>query len=228
MLSIQPTSPAIRQDDKTNQPPTTVVLHGYGAGLGFFSLNLESLSSWSSNRGLPIYLLDWLGMGRSSRPPFKITAKYSDTRARVEQAESFFLDSLEEWRVKMGIEKMTLVGHSLGAYLVTAYALKWPERVARLVLLSPAGVNRGEGSSAPDAELTRSRSNPGPAETRGAGTEVSPNQKNEDIQKMQREQEEEKGKRRESWGRRLVSYWLVQLSTLRIPLLLFVPGPFVG
>jgi len=148
-------------------------------------------------------------MGRSSRPPFKITAKHSDTRARVEQAELFFLNSLEEWREMMGIKKMTLVGHSLGAYLVTAYALKWPERVARLVLLSPAGVNRGEGSSVPDVELTRSRSNPEPAERRGAGREVSPNQKNGDIQRIKKEQEEEQNKRKDSWGRRLVSYWLV-------------------
>lgn len=35
---------------------------------------------------------------------------------------------------------MTLIGHSLGGYLSTAYALKYPSRVDRLVLLSPAGI----------------------------------------------------------------------------------------
>jgi cardiolipin-specific phospholipase len=68
----------------------------------------------------------------------------------VKQAEAFLLDSLEEWRDKMGINKMTLVGHSLGAYLVTAYALKYPQHVSRLVLLSPAGVNAGPDTIIPD------------------------------------------------------------------------------
>jgi cardiolipin-specific phospholipase len=35
---------------------------------------------------------------------------------------------------------MTLIGHSLGGYLSTAYALRYPSRVDRLVLLSPAGI----------------------------------------------------------------------------------------
>ncbi|CAG7848750.1 SubName: Full=Related to alpha/beta hydrolase {ECO:0000313/EMBL:CCA69971.1} [Serendipita indica DSM 11827] len=138
MLSIQPTTPAT-----TPAASTTVILHGYGAGLGFFSLNLDTLSTWVSKRGQPVYLLDWLGMGRSSRPTFRVTAKHADTHQRVSQAESFFLDALEEWRNKMNIDKMNLVGHSLGAYLVTAYALKYPQHVERLVLLSPAGVNAG-------------------------------------------------------------------------------------
>jgi cardiolipin-specific phospholipase len=133
MLSILPTTPARLSTTTvtpTNEPPpTTVILHGYGAGLGFFSLNFETLSQWVSRRGMPIYLLDWLGMGRSSRNfPLKITAKPTDTPERVKQAEAFFLDSLEEWRDRMGINKMTLVGHSLGAYLVTAYALKYPQQ----------------------------------------------------------------------------------------------------
>ena len=65
-----------------------------------------------------MYALDWLGMGRSARPPFKVKAKRDDVKGRVEEAESFFLNSLEEWREKMGLEKMTLVGHSLGQSLL--------------------------------------------------------------------------------------------------------------
>jgi cardiolipin-specific phospholipase len=89
-----------------------------------------------------VYALDWLGMGRSARVPFAIKAKRSDIPARVHEAESFFVDSLEEWRARMGLESMTLVAHSLGAYLGAAYALRHPARVSKLVLLSPAGVPR--------------------------------------------------------------------------------------
>lgn len=56
----------------------------------------------------------------------------------------------------MGIERMTLIGHSLGGYIVSAYALKYPERVDRLILLSPAGIvnhpEKGE-DIVPDAEV---------------------------------------------------------------------------
>lgn len=78
-------------------------------------------------------------MAQSSRPDFpKFDASQRD--ASVDAAESFFVDALDEWRTAVGIERMTLAGHSLGGYLATAYALKYPARVAKLVLISPAGV----------------------------------------------------------------------------------------
>ena len=93
-------------------------------------------------------------MGRSARVPFTIKAKREDIAGRVSEAESFFVDSLEDWRQKMGLDQMTLVGHSLGAYFSVVYALKYPTRVNKLVLLSPAGVPRGPDYTAPDRELT--------------------------------------------------------------------------
>ncbi|KAG8715429.1 hypothetical protein FRC11_004208 [Ceratobasidium sp. 423] len=141
-----------------------VFLPGYGAGIGFFYKNFEAMGEWATKRKTDVYALDWLGMGRSARVPFKIRAKREDTKARVEEAESFFLDALEEWRSKMGIEKMSLVGHSLGAYLSTAYALKHPERVNQLILLSPAGVPRDPNTTEqPAAEIDLTPGNNGVA-----------------------------------------------------------------
>ncbi|KIP07715.1 hypothetical protein PHLGIDRAFT_29901 [Phlebiopsis gigantea 11061_1 CR5-6] len=122
--------------------PPTVVLHGYGAGLGFFFENFTALGDWAGKRQTPVHFMDWLGMGRSARVPFSVKAKRNDIDGRVAEAESFFVESLEEWRNKMGMEKMTLVGHSLGGYLSIAYALRYPTRVNKLILLSPAGIPR--------------------------------------------------------------------------------------
>ncbi|QIX00539.1 hypothetical protein AMS68_006056 [Peltaster fructicola] len=112
-----------------------VMLHGYGAGLGFFYKNFEPLSRLA---GWQLYALDLLGMGRSSRPPFRINAKKREDQTR--EAESWFIDALEEWRVKRGIDKMTLMGHSLGGYLAVCYALKYPGHLNKLILASPVGI----------------------------------------------------------------------------------------
>lgn len=101
------------------QPPgqprvPLVLLHGFGGGVALWALNLDSLSS-----GGPVYALDLLGFGRSSRPQFS-----TDPR----EAEDQFVVTLEEWREKVGLEEMVLLGHNLGGYLSAAYALKYPHR----------------------------------------------------------------------------------------------------
>ncbi|KAI6047087.1 Alpha/Beta hydrolase protein [Pisolithus marmoratus] len=148
-LSIKSTNTA------PNAPPPAVVLHGYGAGLGFFFRNYPALATWAGHRGTDVYALDWLGMGRSARVPFHVQAKRDDVAGRVREAEAFFVDSLEEWRDKMGLDKMTLIGHSLGAYFSVAYTLRYPTRVNKLILLSPAGVTHDPNNlTMPSRELT--------------------------------------------------------------------------
>lgn len=125
----------VQADEKEEK---VVLLHGYGAGTAFFFQNLKSLAKHPDSR---LYALDWLGMGRSSRVPFHITSKQAKiTETRVEAAESFFVQALEDWRKSMGLKKITLIGHSLGGYLSVAYSLKYPQNVNRLVLISPAGI----------------------------------------------------------------------------------------
>ena len=112
-----------------------VMLHGYGAGLGFFYRNFEPLSR---RRGWKLYSLDLLGMGRSSRPAFRIAA--TDADSKVGEAEAWFVDALEEWRAARGLDTFSLLGHSLGGYLAVAYALKYPGHLDKLILASPVGV----------------------------------------------------------------------------------------
>ncbi|EEY14916.1 abhydrolase domain-containing protein [Verticillium alfalfae VaMs.102] len=112
-----------------------VMLHGYGAGLGFYYKNFEPLSR---RKGWKLYALDMLGMGNSTRPPFKMHAK--DKQGKIDEAEAWFVDALEEWRKARNIDKFTLIGHSLGGYLSVAYALKYPGHLKKLILASPVGV----------------------------------------------------------------------------------------
>ena len=114
---------------------TLVMLHGYGAGLGFFYKNFEPLSR---PKGWRLYALDMLGMGNSARPNFKIRA--TDPKEKIAEAENWFIDALEEWRRARKIEKFTLMGHSLGGYLAVSYALKYPGHLNKLILASPVGI----------------------------------------------------------------------------------------
>ncbi|KAI9197373.1 Alpha/Beta hydrolase protein [Polychytrium aggregatum] len=117
-----------------------VMAHGYGAGLGFFYRNYAALKVL---QGWEIYSIDWLGMANSSRARQlpRIDRNQSVLEA-TQQTEDYFVESLEEWRTATGIDEMTLMGHSLGGYLSTCYAIKYPKRVNKLILVSPAGVGK--------------------------------------------------------------------------------------
>ncbi|KAG5955122.1 hypothetical protein E4U57_003687 [Claviceps arundinis] len=139
-----------RQGEEVEE--TLVMLHGYGAGLGFFYKNFEPITRIS---GLRLYALDMLGMGNSSRPVFKIHARDHDKQ--VEEAEDWFIDALEEWRKTRKIERFTLLGHSLGGYLAVSYALKYPGHLKKLILASPVGIPENPyavNASLPEPEVS--------------------------------------------------------------------------
>ncbi|KAI0347477.1 alpha/beta-hydrolase [Trametopsis cervina] len=190
-LTIASTQPS------SDAPPPAVLLHGYGAGLGFFFQNFTALGQWAGSRRSTVYAVDWLGMGRSARVPFTVKAKRDDIDARVHEAESFFVDSLEDWRQKMGLEKMTLIGHSLGGYLSVVYALRYPTRVNKLILLSPAGIPRDpNNTTVPSRELTDA-----PDTTKGGPAQPATRQT---VDTLHHDQKEEQ--RKESTRRKLFTY----------------------
>lgn len=113
-----------------------VCLHGFAHGTSVFAMTLAPLAeAW----GGPVHALDSPGCGLSSRPAHQ---QQADTEKGRLEAENFFVNGLENWRKAMGYEKMVLVGHSIGGFCAFVYAERYPERVERLVLLSPAGVPR--------------------------------------------------------------------------------------
>jgi len=114
--------------------PVVVMLHGGGPGA----------SAWSNfGRNLPVFsggfrtlMVDQPGFGRSAKPA--VTGNYF----------TFAADAVCGLLDELGIGRVHLVGNSLGGGTAMRFALRFPERVSRLVLMAPGGL--GLNVFAPD------------------------------------------------------------------------------
>jgi len=120
------------------QDTPLVLLHGYMSGAGVYYSSLARIAH--AHRG-PVIAIDSLGCGLSSRPKW-CTAIRSSRRGKdqASQVEDFFVGGVEAFRAALGVEKMIVLGHSLGGYAAVAYAERHPTRVERLVLAGCAGI----------------------------------------------------------------------------------------
>ena len=90
-------------------------------------------------------------------------------------AAAFFVDSLEEWAVQLGLDRFTLVGHSLGGYLSARYAMAHPSRIEGLVLASPAGLTTAPTETAAKTPTERTPTSAVPWQLRLLDTAWSAN-----------------------------------------------------
>ena len=142
--------------------PTCILAHGFGSGLGFFYSNVKRILS--SGAYGELILIDWLGMGSSDRPscrqrPYRsiFQTGWCDSHFTTEQSVDFFIDPLEEFLETHRISRdAVLCGHSLGGYLAARYALKYPDRLSKLVLASPVGFPHKPENTLPSSQMPTS------------------------------------------------------------------------
>jgi pimeloyl-ACP methyl ester carboxylesterase len=101
---------------------TILLLHGFMAKADYWLPSIDLLSSQYR-----CIALDLLGFGDSSQP--KITYNLA-----------IQVDFIQQIVVQFNLEKIIIMGHSFGSWVAAAYALKYPETVASLILTAPAGI----------------------------------------------------------------------------------------
>ena len=124
LRSVQVFGQTIKYYDVGDGPPLLLV-HGLGAEADVWAYCLEPLSQ--SHR---VIALDLLGFGRSSKPLINY---------RVET----FVEVLDRFLHTLGIAQISLVGNSMGGWISACFALRFPERVTRLVLNDAVGIAAG-------------------------------------------------------------------------------------
>src|SRR5919107_641054 len=101
--------------------PVVVLLHGLGGNSTNWAFSTPALAE-----KFRVIVPDQVGFGQSDKPLINYrVGTYVD-----------FLDKLLEG---LKVERATLVGNSMGGWVAAAYALKYPSKVERLVLVDAAG-----------------------------------------------------------------------------------------
>lgn len=101
-----------------------ILIHGLGASADIWMYNVEALA-----RQHRVYVPDLIGFGRSDKPgpsfsPFN------------------YAPFLDDFMNLLKIERVSLVGQSLGGGIALHYALQFPQKMKKLVLVGSAGLGK--------------------------------------------------------------------------------------
>ena len=107
-----------------NGKKVLLFLHGLSSNSDAWFRNIETL-----DKDFTCIAIDLPGFGKSYKNADEFTATY-------------FASIVKEFAEKMKIEKFTLVGHSMGGQTAIKFAAKYPEKLDKLILIAPAGIEK--------------------------------------------------------------------------------------
>lgn len=102
--------------------PKLILLHGTAGSFENFCANIGPYA-----QHFHVFALDMIGCGLTDKPDYPYTAKIYEAHL------SAFMD-------RLGIRSAGFVGVSLGSWIASRLALDEPEKVERIVAISPAGI----------------------------------------------------------------------------------------
>ena len=96
-------------------------------GKNFTGFYWKNVSKFLTNAGYRVIIPDQIGWGISTKPNTKYTFEW------LAQNNKWLLDSLK-------IDRVNVIGHSMGGILAARFALMYPETTAKLILENPLGL----------------------------------------------------------------------------------------
>ena len=117
------------------------MLHGGGPGASGLSNFRRNLPPFAER--FRTLIIDQPGYGKSDKPP------------GAGHFFTFAADALAGLLDELGIDKVHLVGNSLGGGTALRFALNYPERAERLVLMGPGGLSLNVFSADPTEGVKR-------------------------------------------------------------------------
>lgn len=117
--------------DEGTSDDVIILIHGLGSNAKGWIKNIPALS-----KNYRVIALDLPGYGKSQKGYYKFTME-------------FYADILAGLIKQINTKTVTLAGHSMGGQIALTTALKYPDAINKLVLISPAGIEKfSEGEAA--------------------------------------------------------------------------------
>lgn len=118
-------------DDGEAEKGTVMFIHGSGPGASGWS-NFKGNYPYLNQHGYRTLVPDMYGYGYSDKP--------TEGTYFMQDLAKQFLDMIDA----LGIEKISLVGNSMGGAVAIQFALAYPERTEKLILMAPGGLEKRE------------------------------------------------------------------------------------
>ncbi|MFC6286780.1 alpha/beta fold hydrolase [Nocardioides sp. GCM10027113] len=107
---------------RAGKGPVLLLLHGLGCDHTTWEPVIDSLA-----RRYTVIAPDLLGHGLSDKP-------------RADYSVGGYANGMRDLLTVLGIDKVTVVGHSFGGGVAMQFAYQFPERTERMVLVAPGGL----------------------------------------------------------------------------------------